>query len=96
MLIITSCSDDSLRIKKVIVKDNSARLIDSPKTKSPITFVPIGTELDVIKIKDVKKGLFNTKEIEEGYYDRGDFTDWVKSDLGIKNLKSVSEILKNL
>ena len=60
MLIITSCSDDSLRIKKVIVKDNSARLIDSPKTKSPITFVPIGTELDVIKIKDVKKGLFNT------------------------------------
>ena len=60
ILILSSCSDDSLRIKKVIVKDNSARLIDNPKTKSPITFVPIGTELEVLKIKDVKKGLFNT------------------------------------
>ncbi|MAR35572.1 MAG: hypothetical protein CMG19_01985 [Candidatus Marinimicrobia bacterium] len=69
MLIITSCSDDSLRIKKVIVKDNSARLIDSPKTKSPITFVPIGTELDVIKIKDVKKGLFNTTWFQVAYDD---------------------------
>ena len=36
------------------------------------------------------------KEIEEGYYDREDFTDWVKSDLGIKNLKSIKEILENL
>jgi len=69
MLIITSCSDDSPRIKKVIVKDNSARLIDSPKTKSPITFVPIGTELDVIKIKDVKKGLFNTTWFQVAYDD---------------------------
>ena len=40
--------------------------------------------------------LVNTKEIEEGYYDREDFTDWVKSDFGIKNLKSVKEILENL
>ena len=39
---------------------------------------------------------YNTKEIEEGYYDTEDLTGWVKSDLGIKNLKSVSEILKNL
>ena len=39
---------------------------------------------------------FTTKEIEEGYYDTEDFTDWVKSDFGIKNLKSVKEILENL
>ncbi len=69
MLITLSCSDDSLRIKKVIVKDNSARLIDNPKTKSPITFVPIGTELEVIKIKDVKKGLFNTTWFQVAFED---------------------------
>ena len=69
MLITLSCSDDSLRIKKVIVKDNSARLIDNPKTKSPITFVPIGTELEVIEIKDVKKGLFNTTWFQVAFED---------------------------
>ena len=69
ILIISSCSDNSPLIKKVIVKDNSARLIDSPKTKSPITFVPIGTELEVIKIKDVKKGLFNTTWFQVAYAD---------------------------
>ena len=69
ILIISSCSDNSPIIKKVIVKDNSARLIDSPKTKSPITFVPIGTELEVIKIKDVKKGLFNTTWFQVAYAD---------------------------
>jgi hypothetical protein len=53
----------------VIVKDNSARLIDNPKTKSPITFVPIGTELEVIKIKDVKKGLFNTTWFQVAFED---------------------------
>ena len=69
ILIISSCSDNSPIIKKVIVKDNSARLIDSPNTKSPITFVPIGTELEVIKIKDVKKGLFNTTWFQVAYAD---------------------------
>ncbi len=69
ILIISSCSDNSPIIKKVIVKDNSARLIDSPKTKSPITFIPIGTELEVIKIKDVKKGLFNTTWFQVAYAD---------------------------
>jgi len=69
ILIISSCSDNSPLIKKVIVKDNSARLIDSPNTKSPITFVPIGTELEVIKIKDVKKGLFNTTWFQVAYAD---------------------------
>ena len=69
MLILSSCSDDSLRIKKVIVKDNSARLIDNPKTKSPITFIPIGTELEVLKIKDIKKGLFNTTWFQVAFED---------------------------
>ena len=69
ILIISSCSDNSPLIKKVIVKDNSARLIDSPNTKSPITFIPIGTELEVIKIKDVKKGLFNTTWFQVAYAD---------------------------
>ena len=69
MIILSSCSDDSLRIKKVIVKDNSARLIDNPKTKSPITFIPIGTELEVLKIKDVKKGLFNTTWFQVAFED---------------------------
>ena len=54
---------------RVIVKDNSARLIDDPKTKSPITFVPLGTELEVIKIKDIKKGLFNTTWFQVVYED---------------------------
>ena len=69
ILIISSCSDNSPLIKKVIVKDNSARLIDDPKTKSPITFVPLGTELEVIKIKDIKKGLFNTTWFQVVYED---------------------------
>jgi len=69
MIILSSCSDDSLRIKKVIVKDNSARLIDNPKTKSPITFIPIGTELEVLEIKDVKKGLFNTTWFQVAFED---------------------------
>ena len=69
ILILIGCSDDSPRIKKVIVKDNSARLIDDPKTKSPITFVPLGTELEVIKIKDIKKGLFNTTWFQVVYED---------------------------
>jgi hypothetical protein len=51
----------------------------------------------VVSDKDtIVYGYFNTKEIEEGYYDREDFTDWVKSDFGIKNLKSAKEILENL
>tara|TARA_B100000700_G_scaffold325935_1_gene436037 strand:- start:28 stop:1074 length:1047 start_codon:yes stop_codon:yes gene_type:complete len=69
LLILSSCSDNSPKIKKVIVKDNSARLIDNPKTKSPITFVPIGTELEVINIKDMKKGLFNTTWFQVVYED---------------------------
>ena len=69
LLILSSCSDNSPKIKKVIVKDNSARLIDHPKTKSPITFVPIGTELEVINIKDMKKGLFNTTWFQVVYED---------------------------
>ena len=69
LLILSSCSDNSPKIKKVIVKDNSARLIDNPKTKSPITFVPIGTELEVINIKDMKKGLFNTTWFQVIYED---------------------------
>ena len=69
LLILSSCSDNSTKIKKVIVKDNSARLIDNPKTKSPITFVPIGTELEVINIKDMKKGLFNTTWFQVVYED---------------------------
>ena len=69
LLILVSCSDNSPGIKKVIVKDNSARLVDNPKTKSPITFIPIGTELEVLKIKDVKKGLFNTTWFQVPYED---------------------------
>ena len=68
-IILVSCSDNSPEIKKVIVKDNSARLVDNPRTKSPITFIPIGTELEVLKIKDVKKGLFNTTWFEVPYKD---------------------------
>ena len=66
---MVSCSDNSPGIKKVIVKDNSARLVDNPRTKSPITFIPIGTELEVLKIKDVKKGLFNTTWFQVPYED---------------------------
>ena len=66
---MVSCSDNSPGIKKVIVKDNSARLVDNPKTKSPITFIPIGTELEVLKTKDVKKGLFNTTWFQVPYED---------------------------
>ena len=51
------------------MKDNSARLVDNPKTKSPITFIPIGTELEVLKTKDVKKGLFNTTWFQVPYED---------------------------
>ena len=69
LLILISCSDNSPGIKKVIVKDNSARLVDNPKTKTPITFIPIGTELEVLKIKDVKKGLFNTTWFQVPYED---------------------------
>jgi hypothetical protein len=69
LLILVSCSDNSSGIKKVIVKDNSARLVDNPRTKSPITFIPIGTELEVLKIKDVKKGLFNTTWFQVPYED---------------------------
>ena len=69
LLILISCSDNSPGIKKVIVKDNSARLVDNPKTKSPITFIPIGTELEVLKTKDVKKGLFNTTWFQVPYED---------------------------
>ena len=69
LIILSSCSDNSPKIKKVIVKDNSARLIDNPKTKSPITFIPIGTELEVINIKDMKKGLFNTTWFQVVYED---------------------------
>ena len=69
LLILVSCSDNSPGIKKVIVKDNSARLVDNPRTKSPITFIPIGTELEVLKIKDVKKGLFNTTWFQVPYED---------------------------
>ena len=69
LLILISCSDNSPGIKKVIVKDNSARLVDNPKTKSPITFIPFGTELEVLKIKDVKKGLFNTTWFQVPYED---------------------------
>ena len=69
LLILVSCSDNSPPIKKVIVKDNSARLVDNPRTKSPITFIPIGTELEVLKIKDVKKGLFNTTWFQVPYED---------------------------
>ena len=39
---------------------------------------------------------YNTRDIEEGYYDTEDLTGWVKSDFGIKNLKKVKEILENL
>ena len=39
--------------------------------------------------------LINAK-IEEGYYNTEDLTGWVKSDLGIKNLKKAKEILENL
>ena len=69
LLILVSCSDNSPGIKKVIVKDNSARLVDNPRTKSPITFIPIGTELKVLKTKDVKKGLFNTTWFQVPYQD---------------------------
>ena len=69
LLIMVSCSDNSPGIKKVIVKDNSARLVDNPRTKSPITFIPIGTELEVLKTKDVKKGLFNTTWFQVPYED---------------------------
>ena len=69
LLILVSCSDNSPGIKKVIVKDNSARLVDNPRTKSPITFIPIGTELEVLKTKDVKKGLFNTTWFQVPYKD---------------------------
>jgi len=69
LLILVSCSDNSPGIKKVIVKDNSARLVDNPRTKSPITFIPIGTELEVLKTKDVKKGLFNTTWFQVPYED---------------------------
>ena len=69
LVILFSCSDNSPGIKKVIVKDNSARLVDNPRTKSPITFIPIGTELEVLKIKDVKKGLFNTTWFQVPYED---------------------------
>ena len=69
LLILISCSDNSPGIKKVIVKDNSARLVDNPRTKSPITFIPIGTELEVLKTKDVKKGLFNTTWFQVPYED---------------------------
>ena len=69
LLILVSCSDNSPGIKKVIVKDNSARLVDNPKTKYPITFIPIGTELEVLKTKDVKKGLFNTTWFQVPYED---------------------------
>ena len=69
LLILVRCSDNSSGIKKVIVKDNSARLVDNPRTKSPITFIPIGTELEVLKIKDVKKGLFNTTWFHVPYKD---------------------------
>jgi len=69
LLILVSCSDNSPGIKKVIVKDNSARLVDNPRTKSPITFIPIGTELEVLKIKDVRKGLFNTTWFQVPYED---------------------------
>ena len=51
------------------MKDNSARLVDNPRTKSPITFIPIGTELEVLKTKDVKKGLFNTTWFQVPYED---------------------------
>ena len=51
------------------MKDNSARLVDNPRTKSPITFIPIGTELEVLKTKDVKKGLFNTTWFQVPYQD---------------------------
>jgi len=69
LLILISCSDNSPGIKKVIVKDNSARLVDNPRTKYPITFIPIGTELEVLKTKDVKKGLFNTTWFQVPYKD---------------------------
>ena len=69
LLILVRCSDNSSGIKKVIVKDNSARLVDNPRTKSPITFIPIGTELEVLKIKDVRKGLFNTTWFQVPYED---------------------------
>jgi len=69
LLILISCSDNSPGIKKVIVKDNSARLVDNPRTKYPITFIPIGTELEVLKTKDVKKGLFNTTWFQVPYED---------------------------
>ena len=69
LLILVSCSDNSPGIKKIIVKDNSARLVDNPRTKSPITFIPIGTELKVLKTKDVKKGLFNTTWFQVPYQD---------------------------
>ena len=69
LVIFITCSDNTPGIKKVIVKDNSARLVDNPKTKTPITFIPIGTELDVLKIKDVKKGLFNTTWFQVPYED---------------------------
>ena len=69
LLILVRCSDNSSGIKKVIVKDNSARLVDNPRTKSPITFIPIGTELKVLKTKDVKKVLFNTTWFQVPYQD---------------------------
>ena len=69
LLVLINCSDNAPGIKKVIVKDNSARLVDNPKTKSPITFIPFGTELEVLKIKDVKKGLFNTTWFQVPYED---------------------------
>ena len=51
----------------------------------------------VVSDKDaISYRYWNTKEIPEGYYDTEDFTDWAKSDLKIKNLKSVKEILENL
>ena len=69
LLVLINCSDNAPGIKKVIVKDNSARLVDNPKTKSPITFIPFGTELDVLKIKDEKKALINTTWFQVPYED---------------------------
>ena len=92
LLILISCSDNSPGIKKVIVKDNSARLVDNPKTKTPITFIPIGTELEVLKIKEVKKGLFNTTWFQVTYEDT---VGWINMFyVTVESNASVDEMLK--
>ena len=60
------------------------------------TAVSKGIKVEVGQELSIESFMQFDEEIEEGYYDREDFTDWVKSDFGIKNLKKAKEILENL